>query len=73
MSSLEYLKIWYTRYRVMYIYRMIYILYVCTNRFAGYMYIKLIKIKERQQVGIKGPKFSANAFLGDLFLTTERG
>ena len=26
-----------------------------------------------QQVGIKGPKFSADAFLGGLFLTTERG
>ena len=37
------------------------------------IYIKLIKIKEKQQVGIKGPKFSAIAFLGGLFLTTERG
>ena len=39
-----------------------------------YIYIyKLIKIKEKQQIGIKSPKFSANAFLGGLFLTTERG
>jgi len=37
------------------------------------IYIKLTKIKEKQQVGIKGPKFSAKAFLGGLFLTTERG
>ena len=34
------------------------------------IYIKLIKIKERQQVGIKCPKFSANAFLRGLFLTS---
>ena len=27
-------------------------------------------IKEKQQVGIKVPKFSADAFLGGLFLTT---
>ena len=31
----------------------------------------MIKIKEKQ-VGIKGPKFLPNAFLGGLFLT-ERG
>ena len=37
------------------------------------IYIKLIKIKETQQVGLKGPKFLADAFLGGLFLTTERG
>ena len=33
-----------------------------------YIYIKLTKIKEKHEVGIKGPKFSANAFLGGLFL-----
>ena len=27
------------------------------------------KIKEKQQIGIKVPKFSATAFLGGLFLT----
>ena len=27
------------------------------------IYIKLIKIKETQQVGLKGPKFLPNAFL----------
>ena len=28
-------------------------------------------MKEKQQVGIKGPKFSANAFLGGLFLANK--
>ena len=37
-----------------------------------YIY-KLIKIKEKQQVSINVPKFSADAFLGGLFLTTEQG
>ena len=40
------------------------------------MCVKLIKIKEKQQIGIKllkGPKISANAFLGFFFLTTEQG
>ena len=32
-----------------------------------------MKIKETQQVGLKGPKFLANAFLAGLFLTTEQG
>ena len=36
-------------------------------------YIKLIKIREKQQTGIKIPKFSADAFLRCLFLTTECG
>ena len=31
------------------------------------------KMKEKQQTGIQVLKFSANAFLGGLFLTTERG
>ena len=31
-----------------------------------YIYIKLIKIKEKQEVGIKVPQFSADAFLGGL-------
>ena len=30
-----------------------------------------MKIKEKQQIGIKVPKFSANAFLRGLFLTTD--
>ena len=30
-------------------------------------------MKEKQQVGIKIPKFSANTFLGGLLLTTEHG
>ena len=34
---------------------------------------KLIKIKEKQQVSINVPKFSSDAFLGGLFLTTEQG
>ena len=37
------------------------------------IYIKLTKIKETQQVGLKGPKFLANAFLWGLFLTSEQG
>ena len=36
------------------------------------VYIKLRKIKEKQ-FGIKVPNCLATAFLGDLFLTTERG
>ena len=39
-----------------------------------YRYLILKKnIKKQQQAGIKVPKFSADAFLGGLFLTTERG
>jgi len=34
-----------------------------------YIYIKLIKIKVKQQIGIKVSKFSVDAFLGGLFLT----
>ena len=50
------------------------VLWLCSSqlRYIQYIY-KTEKIKEKQQVGIKGPKFSANAFLGGLFLTTERG
>ena len=32
-----------------------------------YIFIKLIKIKEKQQVGVKVPKFLVDAFLGGLF------
>ena len=39
-----------------------------SDMFTGCVYIY---IKEKQ-VGIKGPTFSADVFLGGLFLTTER-
>ena len=36
------------------------------QRLIRIIYIKLIKIKEKQEVGIKVPQFSADAFLGGL-------